>query len=106
MYTGVKMGRLHGSFAIAWDQGIISKLVVVRKDIDGKDVTKKELSWLGGRRKGEGVFELLEMLDVKIKNFALKVKLTTWGKTWKTFNGSSLTRVIKCPNLPSTEKVL
>lgn len=44
MHTGVKMGRFHGSFAIAQDQGIKSKLVAVRKVIDGKDVTEKELS--------------------------------------------------------------
>lgn len=44
MHTGVKIGRLYGSFAVAQDQGIKSKLVAIRKEIDGRNVTKKELS--------------------------------------------------------------
>lgn len=66
---------------------------------------KNYLCWLGKRQKG-GVFEFLEMLTVKIKNFALMVKVTTWGNTWKTYEGSSHTRMTKCPILPRTEKVL
>lgn len=99
-------GRLHGSFTIAQHQGIKSKLVAIRKEeTDASDVTKKELSRLTGQRRKGGSFEFLEMLNVKIKRFALKVEVTIWGKTWETFEGLSATRMTKCPDVPRTEKV-
>lgn len=39
---GVKTGRLHGSFAVAQDHEMKSKLVAI-KEIGGRNVTKKEL---------------------------------------------------------------